>query len=278
MNDEIKERHEFIAISMVVEALFALHNDHLGGFREALLNESVKKVEMYEGWKKQGGEDTVQFELRTARAKLADSEAEHSKRHDQRDLANHKLKLENQVWRDRANHKVALPSRQPGEGEAQFELRALQDQIIRSEKDHDHEIRQLKLVAKHRDDALKVSEENREELEVKKERRELENLSLKQEIKQLTVENLTFRLNAVEREKADLQREKFDAQRENSNKKLTKKYEQSKKIISQLKKDYRDDELSCDETERALEKCKHKLKDEKAKSAHLQAKLDKIQG
>jgi hypothetical protein len=182
MNDDIRARHEFVVIAMLVEALFGLQNNHVDGFRRELLGESLKKVEQYLAFEKQYGEDAVQFELRTTKSDAADREAEHAKIYKRQENDIYALKLKNKALQEKVDHNPNLPLQERGEADVQFENRTLQDKIIRIEKDRDYQVRQLDSAGKHKDDALKLLEGQCQELQHK---------TMRQGIKILTIPKRT---------------------------------------------------------------------------------------
>jgi hypothetical protein len=208
MNDDIRARHEFVVIAMVVEALFGLQNNHVDGFRRELLGESLKKVEQYLAFEKQYGEDAVQFELRTTKSDAADREAEHAKIYKRQENDIYALKLKNKALQEKLDHNPNLPLQERGDADVQFENRTLQDKIIRIEKDRDYQVRQLDSAGKHKDDALKLLEGQCQELQHKTMRQGIKILNHTQENRQLKYENLKYRNNALEPSKKIKQLEK----------------------------------------------------------------------
>jgi hypothetical protein len=325
MNDDIRARHEFVVIAMVVEALFGLQNNHVDGFRRELLGESLKKVEQYLAFEKQYGEDAVQFELRTTKSDAADREAEHAKIYKRQENDIYALKLKNKALQEKVDHNPNLPLQERGEADVQFENRTLQDKIIRIEKDRDYQVRQLDSAGKHKDDALKLLEGQCQELQHKTMRQGIKILNHTQENRQLKYENLKFRNNALEPSKKIKQLEKealeglksrtelLDSEEKVSQlqeevSQLQEKYapleekyakrkiqaqdfkteinQLKKKIVQRkddctklkdayvkLKKHRHEAELAVDETELEFNK---ELEVEKAKSARLQARLDRV--
>jgi hypothetical protein len=325
MNDDIRARHEFVVIAMVVEALFGLQNNHVDGFRRELLGESLKKVEQYLAFEKQYGEDAVQLELRTTKSDAADREAEHAKIYKRQENDIYALKLKNKALQEKVDHNPNLPLQERGEADVQFENRTLQDKIIRIEKDRDYQVRQLDSAGKHKDDALKLLEGQCQELQHKTMRQGIKILNHTQENRQLKYENLKFRNNALEPSKKIKQLEKealeglksrtelLDSEEKVSRlqeevSQLEEKYapleekyakrkiqapdfkkeiiQLKKKIVQRkddctklkdayvkLKKHRHEVELAVDETELEFNK---ELEDEKAKSARLQARLDRV--
>jgi hypothetical protein len=193
MNGDIRARHEFVVIAMLVEALFGLQNNHVDGFRRELLGESLKKVEQYLAFEKQYGEDAVQFELRTTKSDAADREAEHAKIYKRQENDIYALKLKNKALQEKVDHNPNLPLQERGEADVQFENRTLQDKIIRIEKDRDYQVRQLDSAGKHKDDALKLLEGQCQELQHKTMRQGIKISNHTQENRQLKYENLKFR-------------------------------------------------------------------------------------
>jgi len=176
-----RKQHEYMVVAMFVEAIYGLQHDHTGGFREALLSKSLKKVAEYVGYQRQNGESKEQFQIRTLQGRFAELEDKKLKGDKNLSIKNHELKLENERLRDLLEHKKAPLLQQDGESDAQFQLRTLQDEVT----NRHYEVRQLELELEHSKDLLKMSEDMRMEAEHKKTRRDLEILKLKNDVVQL---------------------------------------------------------------------------------------------
>jgi hypothetical protein len=179
-----RDHHEWVVVTMFIEAIHALQHDRECAFRAALLDETIEKVKGYESSQQGYGETMDKFRLRTALNKLAHEEAMHKNLLDENDWLKQKNKnLEKKIRKMKIdNHPLAL-HRGNEEDDAQFKIRTLQSKLAAyeiRELEGYQENQQLKVELGLEKGRHERAEVKREFLRQRVERRELEILQLKQ--------------------------------------------------------------------------------------------------
>jgi hypothetical protein len=189
-----RQRHlnEGIVTRMSIEAIHALQHDRKCMFRDALLSESLRKVELYPSSQQGYGETVAKFRLREIKNELVEERATSSKRIWYTENDNYEFKQKNKDLQETIkalkDERQVLPSYQGDKSDTQFEIRELQAKLAAcntSELEGYHEKRKLQLELGFEQSLHRMTEDKRRELRHKLERRDLEILQLKQNMEVL---------------------------------------------------------------------------------------------
>lgn len=123
--------HESIVVASFIEAIWALQEDIPSGFRSALLNTSLTKVDVYSRVFQQRGENLDDFQLRKAQEELAQSEKKRSRDEEKRNREVRKLKHQLKPGNPRHFENVPAFRLERGDNESEdvYRVRALLEEV-----------------------------------------------------------------------------------------------------------------------------------------------------